>query len=403
MKQLLVIWILLLTVYGYGQSKKELEEKRKRNASEIKYTNELINETKRSKKISYNKLLLLDSKIKQREQLINTLNDEISYLNNNIEVHQEIIIGLERDLQNLKNEYEKIIYYAYLNKNKFDVLMFLLASEDFNTAFKRIKYLQQYSKYRKQQVIKIKKTKDQIKNKIVELEILKANKRDRLLDKKIENENLLIEKNKRRSDISKLAKKEEELKLKLQKQYLINNRLKKEIERIIAEEARKAAERLKKTGKGYFQLTPEERELAAVFVKNKNILPWPTKRGVVTGHFGEHPHPIIKGVKVRNDGIDITTNEGEPVRAIYNGKVSRVFVIPGANKTVIIRHGNYLSVYSNLKDVTVKQGDELKTKEIIGVVYTENGTDHKTVLKFQIWKENEKLDPEGWLAKVKHG
>lgn len=150
-------------------------------------------------------------------------------------------------------------------------------------------------------------------------------------------------------------------------------------------------------------MTPEEKLIASVFSKNKNRLPWPTERGVITGKFGEQPHPVLKGIKIRNDGVDISTNEGATVRSIYEGTVTSIVSIAGAHKTVLIKHGNYYTVYSNLKDVFVGKGDKVQTKQKIGIVYTDNDKDHKTVLQFQIWKDFEKLNPVEWLAKGSNG
>lgn len=405
MKFTILTYILLffLNLVVFSQTREQLEKRRLISLKEIKYTNELINETEKNKKTSYNKLLLIDKKIRTRKNVISTISQEIDYLSNNIELHQEIIISLENDLKKLKIEYASLIYQSYLNRSHFDKFMFILAAENLNTAYRRLKYLQQYSDYRIKQAKQIKITKEDIGNKISELEILIAEKKDLLIDEKIENQKLLVEKEDKNKEVKLLSNKEKELKLKLQKQNDIANRLQNEIARIIEEEAKKAAQKLNNGNSLYFQLTPEEKELASVFIKNKLRLPWPTERGVITGLFGEQPHPVLRGIKIRNDGVDISTNEGSMARAIYEGTVSRVFSLNGAHKTVIIRHGNYLTVYSNLSEVVVSQGDKVKTKQKIGLVYTDNDKDHKTVLQFQIWKENQKLDPLDWLAKGSNG
>jgi septal ring factor EnvC (AmiA/AmiB activator) len=375
-----------------------LENKRKYNLQKIEYTNKLIKINERNRKSSYNKLLLIDQKIKIRKDIINSISDEIDYLNNSIETYQEVIIGLESDLNTIKKEYEKIIYYSFLNHSKYDKMMFILASDNINTAFKRLKYFQQYSKYRKKQAEKIKLTKQEIGNKIVDLAKLKDDRNKLLSQEMDENSKLIAEKQKKNKELKLLSNKDKTLRARLREQNKIAKKLQKEIARIIEDEARKAAERLKNNSKDFFQLTPEEKLISDNFSKNKHRLPWPTVRGIITVEFGEQPHPFLKGIKIRNDGVDISTTEGSIVRAIYDGVVSRVFVITGAHKTVIIRHGNYLSVYSNLKDVVVHQGDKVKTKQTIGVIYTDNDKDHKTVLQFQIWKDIVKLNPADWLA-----
>ena len=395
---ILLFLFLSITTTSSSQDRAELENKRKSSLKDIKYTNKLIKINQKSRKSSYNRLLLINKKITYRKDLIISYSDEIDYLNSSIEIHQEIIIGLEIDLKLIKKEYAKIIYYSFLNQNKYDKIMFILASENINTAFKRLKYFQQYADYRVKQANKIENTRQQIREKITELAILKADRSDLLVQEKTENDKLVVEKNVQNVELSNLSSKERELKLKLSKQNRIAQRLQKEIARIIEEEARKAAARSKGNSKDFFKLTPEEKIISDNFSRNRNRLPWPTVRGVVTIDFGEQPHPFLKGIKIRNDGIDISTTEGSLVRSVYDGTVSRVFAITGAHKTVIIRHGNYLTVYSNLKTVVVNQGDNVATKQTIGVIYTENDKDHETVLQFQIWKDIVKLNPNDWLA-----
>jgi len=402
--RILFIFIIfhLIIITGFSQTRQKLEKQREYNLQKIQYTNKLIKINKKNRKLSYNKLLLINQKVKIRKDIINSISDEIKSLNNSIETYQEIIIGLEADLNKIKKEYEKIIYYSFLHHSKYDKLMFILASDNVNTAFKRLKYFQQYSKYRKKQADKIKSTKQEIGNKIVELAKLKDD-RNKLLAQEInEKSKLISEKQNKDRELKLLANKDKELKARLKKQNKIARKLQKEIARIIEEEARKAAEKLKNNSNDFFQLTPEEKLISNNFSKNKYRLPWPTERGIITVEFGEQPHPFLKGIKIRNDGVDISTTEGSIVRSIFEGVVSRVFVITGAHKTVIIRHGNYLSVYSNLKDVIVHQGDKVKTKQTIGVVYTDNDKDHKTVLQFQIWKNIVKLNPADWLANAKN-
>lgn len=393
-----IIFFCLFSFSSFPQNRSDLEGKRKESLKDIEYTNSLIKINEKNRKSSYNKLLLINSKISSRKDLILSISDEINYLNSSIEIHQEILIGLEIDLQHIKNEYAKIIYYSFLIQSKYDKVLFILASDNINTAFKRLKYIQQYSKYRTTQALKIEQAKIDIGNKIVEISSLKLDRNNLLNQERNENHKLLVERKQKDNELSSLRHNDKELKLKLKKQNNIADKLQKEIARIIEEEARKAAARLNNSSNDFFQLTPEEKLISNNFEKNKNKLPWPTVRGVITVEFGDQPHPFLKGIKIRNDGVDISTTEGSTVRAIYDGSVSSVFAINGAHKTVIIRHGNYLTVYSNLKDVIVTQGDIVKTKQTIGVIFTENDKDHKTVLQFQVWKNIVKLNPKDWLA-----
>ncbi len=404
MKTFIISILLVIScLVSFSQSRKTLENKKKQNSKDIGFTNELLKKTKKNKKNTYNKVVLLNSKISIRENLISTIEEELSFINNQILVHQEIIISLENDLKKYRKEYERMIYYSFLNNDDYNNLMFVLASQSFNEAFSRFRYLKEYARNRKLHIYKISDTKQSISEKIVELEIIKADKRNLFMDKKLENQKLLVEKQEYNSLVKTLVNKEKELLRQLRVQEKLAQNLQKEIERIIEEEARKAAELLNKSNKGFYQLTPEEAKLAAIFEKNKSNLPWPTERGVITRKFGEQPHAVLKGVKVNNFGVDIATSENSIVRAVYNGTVTSVFAIPGANKTVMIRHGNYLTVYSNLRDVIVKKGDKVSTKQTIGTIFTNDGTDKNTVLQFQIWLEKKKLDPATWLAKYKNG
>ncbi len=401
--KILLVFVLvsLFVTQAFSQTREELETKKQQYEKKIKYTNRLLNQTQKSTKFSSNKLSILQNKISNRNQLINNIQQEISLLDTIIFYDQQRIIELRSNLRQLKQDYAKMIYYAYKNRRYYDKLMFIFASEDFNQAYKRLKYFQQYSQYRKRQADLIVNTRLTLVHKLDSVEIIKAQKLELVYDKKNENSNLISEKEQEDDILSNLKRKKSKLIKRLKKQELVALQLQNRIEKIIAEEARKAAKLAKKRGekgKELFMLTPEDKLVSKEFFKNKQHLPWPTQRGIITSYFGEHPHPFLKGIVVQNNGIDITTTKGSVVRSIFEGEVSRVFSIRGANITVIVRHGNYLTVYSNMKDVIVKAGDKVKSKQPIGVAFTDADNDNKTVIKFQIWKENKKLNPVIWLA-----
>lgn len=173
----------------------------------------------------------------------------------------------------------------------------------------------------------------------------------------------------------------------------------REIQKIIDEEIQKAKAKAKESGKTTYEMTPEEKLASANFEQNKRRLPWPVERGVITDHFGVHEHPVLKNIQVKNNGIDISTSEGAKARAVFAGEVSRVFMVSGGNWAVIIRHGKYLTVYSNLVNVQVKPGDKVAIKQTIGTVGTDSSDEDKTVLKFQIRKETATMNPEEWIAR----
>ena len=398
---LTIILFSFLALHSFAQTKNDLEKQKKIYEKKIRYTNQLLNQTKKSTKYSSHKLLILQNKISNRNQLINNIEQEIALLDTIIYNDQKKILQLRANLKQLKQEYAKMIYYAYKNRRYYDKLMFIFASEDFNQAYKRLKYFQQYSQYRKRQADLIVNTRLELLQKLDSIEIIKAQKLELVYEKKKENYSLISEKEQQSSILNNLKSKKSKLIRRLRKQQIAANNLQKRIEAIIAEEARKAAAHARKSGKGdskVFMLTPKDKLVSKEFFKNKQHLPWPTQRGIVTSYFGEHAHPFLKGIVIRNDGIDITTTKGSVIRSIFDGEVSRVFSIKGANITVIIRHGNYLTVYSNLRDVIVKAGDKVKAKQTIGVAFTDADNDNKTVVKFQIWKENKKLNPILWLA-----
>ena len=204
--------------------------------------------------------------------------------------------------------------------------------------------------------------------------------------------------------VQTLKQKESKLRNDLKQKQRDAKKLEKAIARIIEEEIRKAKEKAAKTGgtttKSGFALTPKELELSGQFSDNQGKLPWPSERGVITSSFGEHAHPTLPSIKIENNGVDITTDKGAKARAVFEGTVSAVVSIPGAHKAVIVRHGEFLSVYANLEDVIVKMGDKLTVKQEIGSVVTSR-EDGKTVLHFEIWKGATKLNPEKWVVSKK--
>ena len=391
---------LFATLISTAQTKDDLEKKKKDIEKNIQYTNSLLEETKKNKEASLNQLTTLKNKIILRQNLVNLINNEIKLIDKQINENNNTIKALEKDLGVIKEQYAKMIYYGYKNRNSYTRLTFIFSSKDFNQAQKRLKYLQQYSEYRQDQAELIVKTKKLINEKNESLENKKEKKRNLLRDKERERQALASEKAEKKVVYEKLQKKEVQLKDDLVAKHNEAIKLQKAIEDIIAEEIRKAREREKEI-KG-FTLTPEETQLSESFNNNKGKLPWPVKRGIITGQFGEHDHPVLQGIKINNNGIDLSTNKGANARAIFDGVVTGVIILPGANnKAVIVRHGEYFSVYGNLQDVYVKKGDKVVTKQDIGLIYTDNQK-FKTEGHLEIWKLTPegtvKLNPEKWIA-----
>jgi len=383
--------------FTFGQSLNELKLQKEKTASEIEYINTLLKEASSNTKVSLNQLAVLNRKVGLQQNLINTIGSELNYLDQSIDQSSKRIDSLETELQSVKIKYAQMIRYAQRNEQSNNRLLFLLSSENFNQAYKRFIYLKQYADYRRKQSQRIVEFKDTISAQLNALNIKKGEKRN-LLNTSVKETQLIEQQRKEENSVyTELKQKEKDLRKKLDNQRKVEIKLQQEIEHLIAEEANKASRKSSK--QPGLLLTPEEKLLSGDFSNNKSKLPWPVARGVITDHFGEHPHPVLKYVVVRNSGIDITTQANSSARAVFKGEVSKVVAIPGGNMAVIIRHGNYLTVYSNLSEVFVKAGQKVNTKEDIGRIFTDNDEGNKTVLKFQIWHESTKLNPEAWITR----
>jgi len=388
-----------ININVYSQTNKEkLQKDKKKLEAEIIYTNKLLNETKQNTKFSLNQLTLLNTKITQRQELISLINEEIDSLNILIKQKNDSITTLNASLKTLKDNYAKMICFAYKNRSSYDRMMFIFSAANFNQAYLRMLYLQQYSAYRKKQAEKITLTQQQINLKLSNFELKKAEMKILLMEQEKEKKSLSNEIAEKNKSIAELKLKEKELVKTIKEKESAAKKMQSMIEAIIADEIKKATNKSGKvkTSTG-ISLTPTEIKLSADFADNKGKLPWPTENGIVTSTFGEHQHPLFPDVKIKNDGIDISTNVGANARAIFNGKVTGIISIPGSsNKAIIIRHGDYLSVYVNLSSVFVVVGETVKTKQNIGLI---DSNDSKTELKFQIWYGSSRQNPQDWIAK----
>lgn len=388
--------IILLTGYlniTYGQTKDELEKRKGKTQEEIAYTNRLLEETQQKKQTSLNRVKILNKRIQLRNQLLRSINKEISLFNEDIDNKKKLILELESDMKLVKQQYELLVQFAFWNKNNHDRLMFILSADNFNMAYKRMKYIQQYTRHRKEQAILIRSMQNDLKVEIIDLEKIILQKEELARQKKGENKILERERLDKDQMVRELSGQEKELKSKIAENRKIAKKLEKEITAIITAEAGKGRSR-----NMYDKLTPEEKLISDNFQGNKGKLPWPTERGVVTSRFGKHQHAVLKQVTVQNDGIDISTVQGAEARALFGGVVSKIVAILGANNTVIIRHGNFLTVYKNLINVKVKPGEVVSVKQVLGTVFTEEET-NSTLLHIEIWKELNKQNPEDWLSR----
>lgn len=401
-KLTLLLVVILFSFSSYGQSRKaQLESEKRKIENEINYTNKLLSSATSSKENSLETLIILGNKIKYREQLISTISSEIDEFDRQIEIHNIFISELESELVQLKKEYARLIYYAYKNKNSTDRLMYIFSAENFNQAFQRLKYLQYYGAYRKRQAGQIEQAKDSIVILNESIATNRIQKQNLSQSKQREIGMLNRDKSDQNKKVSNLLKQEKQLRAAIRKKRNEANRLNRAINDIIAAEikaANDAAKAANTESRSGISLTPIELELTNSFSANKGKLPWPSEFGIVSSTFGEHDHPVLKRVKIKNNGIDIITNTGEKARSIFSGKVISVRTITNTNKAVIIRHGEFFTVYSNLSNVYVQQGDDVVTKQDIGMVYTDQA-DSKTELHFEIWKGKTLLNPQYWVVK----
>ena len=402
-----VLFLFLLLAAGgnlSAQTKKELEKRKQQLQKEIDETNKELKATSKSKSLTASQVNALKKKIRLRQELIGTINGELDGLTNQISTTTSEIGTLEQKMTRLKDEYANMILFAQRNQGSYQRLMYVFASSDFNQAYKRLKYLQQYSENRKKQAAMIESTQNQLQSKKQTLEIQKVEKTSLRNSELKQKQNLEADKKQQDRLLVNLQDREKKLKKQLAEKQKAKRKLDKAIDDLIRKEIASAKKKATASGKknvtseNVFSLTPEAQKLSSSFAGNKGKLPWPVEKGSISSSFGEHPHPELKGIVVKNNGIDIRSAANSSARSIFDGEVTGVITIPGANSAVIIRHGEYLSVYSNLSSVYVKKGDKVTTRQKIGNVYTDT-EESVTELHLEIWKGTSKLDPAGWLAR----
>ena len=401
-----------------GKSKKQLQSEINSLQKEISTANQLLKKTKKDKEMTLNEVNLLDKKIKQREKLITSYNEQIAVLDEEIKSGQSNIKTLNSDLSKLQKEYAKMVVFANKNRSQYDRLGFIFASKDFNQAFSRLRYIREFNDARKLKMNQIATIEKQISSEVEASQQAREEQAAMLKDEKTQQEALQKEKKELNGQVAKLKKKEGSIQQDIKNKQQQAKKLQKAIDDIIAEEIRKAnaeaekkrkEEAKKNASKGKttttnapkekgMALTPAEQTLSTNFVNNKGKLPWPVERGVISSAYGKHTSVVSDKVTVTNNGIDIATTENAQARAVFDGEVASITKLTGANTVVIIRHGEYFTVYSNLENVVVKRGDKVKTKQNLGTVHTSK-TDDKTELHFELLKETNRQNPANWLSK----
>lgn len=390
--------------HTFAQNKRDLENRKEKLQKEIDFTNKQLQLVTKNKSATQEQLQALRKKISLRESLIGTINSEINILGGEIETTSKEIGHLETELGRLKREYAQMIHFAYKNRNEYQRMMFVFASDDFNQAYKRLKYIQQYNGYRVKQAMMMSETQTQLNSKKQDLQVRKNEKTSLRNTEQKEKSTLEKERTEQDKMMKNLSVREQKLRKELSEKQAAKQKLDRAIEKLIRKEIEVAKKKAVASGKknvtsaNVFTSTPEAQKLSTGFSGNRGLLPWPVEQGSIVNTFGEHAHKELKGIMVKNNGIDIETTKGASARSVFEGTVSGVISIPGSNKALIIRHGEFLTVYSNLEQVLVKTGDKVTTKQKIGVV-ANNSDNNKGELHLEIWKNTGKLDPKSWLAK----
>ncbi len=391
---LLMGWIALA---AHGQSRKDLEKKRDALDKQIRTTTALIEQARKEQKSAGQQVSLLEAQLRQREELIGTMTGELLQVERRIQENEAVLVSLNDDLVRLKEEYARMVQFAYYSRGAYDRLSYLFAAGSFQQAFKRSRYLSQLADYRRRQAVLIEETQASIGRNVEQLKAQRDERSKLLVEQESEKRRLAEDRTTKQSALAGLKKEEGRLKDQMRKQEKQRRDLDAAIRKAIEAEL-KAQQKAAGTAKGVFTLTPEAKELGADFEKNKGRLPWPVEKGTITSSFGRQPHPVLKGITIDNSGIDITTEKNAVVRAVFRGEVSSVIVIPGAGKAVIVSHGAYRSVYSNLREVSVSKGQKIETKQAVGTVMT---TDEGNVAHLELWKITAegmvKVDPGLWL------
>ncbi len=414
-KFIFFLLFILCASQGFSQSSDQLKRKKEAIQREIELLQKNLKKAASGKKMTLSEIRALNTQINLMQSKITVINSEIKNLDNQIHENSNTVRSLKSQLAQLKKEYAGMIRFAQRNKNAYDKMMFVFASQDFNQAYKRIKYLQQFGQYRKKQADYIQGTEKNLNYKIVILDKSLKEKSNLLKEQEQEREKLGQNKTKQSKVLNTFSKQEKQYNQDISKrkkqQQAIDRQIRNAIQREIAlakkreeDEARAAAAKAKaenkpapeapksKTTAGYLTATPEAAKLSAAFVGNRGLLPWPVSQGSITESFGRHKEGQAS---YDNTGVTIQTAAGATVRAVFNGTVSRVMPSLGTY-LVLIKHGEYFTVYQNLSSVSVSAGDAVSTKQSIGVVAN---TGDIPELQFQIWRGTTAQNPEAWIAR----
>jgi septal ring factor EnvC (AmiA/AmiB activator) len=419
-----LISLTTVSVSAQIDKQKELEEKRQAILEEIKQINSLLFKTKKEEKSVLSQVEDLNQRIAASENLIRVTNQQANLLTRNINDNIEKIGTLREELKVMKADYAEMVRKSYKSKNQQSRIMFLLSSQNFLQAYKRVQYMKQYAKFRKKQGEGIKAKTEELQKLNADLIEQKKTKQKLIAENEVAKSQLTEERKNQQALVATLKKDESKFASQIRTKQKQADEIDRQIDALIKaaiEEANRIAREkalAEEKAKGNtttststknvitkpakteeFALTAEEKTLAASFTNNKGKLPWPVEKGMVVKSFGTHQHPQFPNVTTNSSGVEIATADNEQVRSIFEGQVMAIQIIKGANKVVFIQHGDYISVYSNLATVSVKKGDKVSTKQTIGTV-AKSPTEGRTVLKFYIYQNKTKINPADWIYRM---
>lgn len=382
-----------------SEQQKKLEAQRLRLKKEIKQINSLLFTNTKTRKNALTEVEDLQVKLNVRTELIKITNQQANLLTRRIKLNQRSISDQQNDLEQLKAEYAKMIQKSYASKSLQNRLMFLFSSESFLQAYKRIQYLKQYARYRRKQGKAIAEKTNLLKQLNETLKEEKATKLALIEENRAVQEQLEKERKQQEALIKTLKRKERTLAVQVSKKERERKVIDREINRLIREAIAAFNRAAGKSGKKTFELTPEAKLIATNFQANKGRLPWPLEKGVVIQGFGRQRHPVVKTTTIQSNGVILATEPSAQVRSVFEGEVMSVIVIKGSNPSVLIRHGNFITLYTNLAKLYVKKGERVKAKQAIGEVFTNRQTG-KTQLQFGIFNNVKALNPKDWVYQM---
>ncbi len=400
------IFLLILLLHGLSpmaqtNSLSKLEQQKKQLESDIAYTNSLIDKTKSEQKAGLDNLSLIQTNIASRKELVSSIDKQLIILSIEITEKQKKVALLYDDLAKLKENYAKMVAFAYRNRNTYTQLMFIFASDDLNQAYRRLTYLKTYSEHRVKQAHNITLQSEIINRELAALKVKKAEQEYLLGQKSRELIALDAEEKQYQAKLESLQTREKELRNDLEEKKRLAARLNKQIEDAIAEVARREEESRRNVEKrdkvAAVKMAEAEVLASSKIEKMRGRLPMPVAKGVIVTRFGVYDHPVLKGIKVISNGIDISTNDGAVITVVADGVVRRIFTT-GAVTSILVQHGLYYTVYTHLKAVTVQAGDVVRARQPLGMVTPAPDSD-RAILHFELWRQSVKQDPEQWLAK----